>query len=381
MYVSKFEKIYLLLLIPVCLWLFGFNFFTTINRDNLKEIDVNSLPNLEKYITGRKFNYNRLAHHEVISFFTSIPYLFHFSIPFVASFLILFGYSQRMFAKCWTCKSIRLCVFLFIFGFLNITSIVIQFSFPTAPTWWYADQIELEELEKLQERENEIQTNSTFVNGADDLMQNSNINREETINVDKEIQAVVWNGEELYVYELMEREDYVFPNATYETKQSESRLRETDQFLGVHIFKYIYAQSSIVFGAFPSLHAAWPVLFSYEFYNQRNFYLFALYCSWIWFSALYLKHHFVVDIIFGTILSLFSIFIGNVIDRNLPHHNNENNEDELEKSYYNFHSNKSEINTCTRCNMENRKNKRQSEIHNIISMNYDNFNVNSKLSD
>ncbi len=79
-------------------------------------------------------------------------------------------------------------------------------------------------------------------------------------------------------------------------------LLRTDDLLGIHLFRGMYAKSSNVFAAFPSLHAAYPlVAFFYAFKNKLVKWSFLLLClsMGIWWSALYTQHHYLVDVLAG----------------------------------------------------------------------------------
>lgn len=74
-----------------------------------------------------------------------------------------------------------------------------------------------------------------------------------------------------------------------------------DELLGTQFFSGMYGRSADVFGAIPSLHVAYPLLtVFYAFWIGRlrtftvGFYL--LMC----FSAVYLNHHYVLDVIWGS---------------------------------------------------------------------------------
>ena len=81
-----------------------------------------------------------------------------------------------------------------------------------------------------------------------------------------------------------------------------------DLILGTHFFDQIYGRGIDVYGAYPSLHVTYPFLVSLVLFNLKapstlrllaiGFYF--LMC----FSAVYLQHHYVVDILLGTIFAL-----------------------------------------------------------------------------
>lgn len=85
-----------------------------------------------------------------------------------------------------------------------------------------------------------------------------------------------------------------------------------DQLLGTHFFSEFYGRSADVFGAIPSLHVAYPfltVLFAYRFGALRGFAVsfYALMC----FSAVYLNHHYVLDVIWGTAYAVLTFWAVN----------------------------------------------------------------------
>ena len=79
-------------------------------------------------------------------------------------------------------------------------------------------------------------------------------------------------------------------------------LGRFDDFFHTGIFKSIYAQSSNVFAAMPSLHASYPLIVLYFGIKNRvgpiNF-LFGTIMIGIWFSAVYTSHHYTLDVLAG----------------------------------------------------------------------------------
>jgi inositol phosphorylceramide synthase catalytic subunit len=78
-----------------------------------------------------------------------------------------------------------------------------------------------------------------------------------------------------------------------------------DQLLGTRFFTEMYGRSADVFGAIPSLHVAYPLLAVYyalRFGALRAFSIgfYLLMC----FSAVYLNHHYVVDVLWGSAYAL-----------------------------------------------------------------------------
>jgi hypothetical protein len=85
-----------------------------------------------------------------------------------------------------------------------------------------------------------------------------------------------------------------------------------DALVGIPIFHGWYGKSADVHGAIPSLHIAYPlqaVYYAFRFGALRRFtvFFYALMC----FSAVYLNHHYVLDIIWG---SAYAIAVAFTID-------------------------------------------------------------------
>ncbi|KAK9382492.1 uncharacterized protein V2V93DRAFT_365255 [Kockiozyma suomiensis] len=98
--------------------------------------------------------------------------------------------------------------------------------------------------------------------------------------------------------------------ATYDVKGSPGGLARVDQIIGLDLYTSSFTASPMVFGAFPSLHsgcAVIEVLFMSYLFPRLTPYLMG-YVLWIWWSTMYLTHHYFVDLIGGAILSL-SVFV------------------------------------------------------------------------
>jgi len=87
-------------------------------------------------------------------------------------------------------------------------------------------------------------------------------------------------------------------------------LARFDQYFDISIFKSIYAKGSNVFAAMPSLHSAYPiVVLYYAVKNKLGWVIgfFATVMAGIWFAAVYLSHHYVVDVLAGIICAIIGI--------------------------------------------------------------------------
>ncbi len=92
-----------------------------------------------------------------------------------------------------------------------------------------------------------------------------------------------------------------------------------DQYFEAGIFRNLYAKSSNVFAAMPSLHSAYPVIVLYYGIRRREHLvvnlLFALVMLGIWFAAVYTSHHYVLDVVAGILTAFTGIFLYNWITR------------------------------------------------------------------
>jgi inositol phosphorylceramide synthase catalytic subunit len=90
-------------------------------------------------------------------------------------------------------------------------------------------------------------------------------------------------------------------------------LLRVDELLGVGYFAGFYGRSSDVFGAMPSLHVAYPLLMVTEGWPKHRTLgrsLLVLFYLWMCFSAVYLDHHWVIDIVAGTLYAIVIAIAG-----------------------------------------------------------------------
>lgn len=98
---------------------------------------------------------------------------------------------------------------------------------------------------------------------------------------------------------------------------SAAGLVRVDAVLGTHIYQNAFKASPLVFGAFPSLHGAFSCccfLFVAR-YSRRGTFLLGFYVLWQWFSTMYLRHHWRIDLLGGLLYSafVFSIFYRSLV--------------------------------------------------------------------
>ena len=91
-------------------------------------------------------------------------------------------------------------------------------------------------------------------------------------------------------------------------------LANFDRLVGAPVFASIYAKSSNVFAAMPSLHSSYPVIVLYYGLKNRlgiiNL-VFAIVAAGIWFSAVYNSHHYVLDVMGGILCAAVGIALFN----------------------------------------------------------------------
>ncbi len=78
-----------------------------------------------------------------------------------------------------------------------------------------------------------------------------------------------------------------------------------DELFGINLFKEFYAKCPNAFGAIPSGHVAFPLLCMYFAFKLKSLRVFcSLFFLLIAFSAVYLNHHYILDVLWGTAYGL-----------------------------------------------------------------------------
>ncbi len=79
-----------------------------------------------------------------------------------------------------------------------------------------------------------------------------------------------------------------------------------DELTGLNVFKSFYSRNANVFGAMPSLHCAYPTLVWLTTLRMgpRWYVPAAAFALLIMFSAVYLRHHYVLDVIAGVVFAV-----------------------------------------------------------------------------
>ena len=99
---------------------------------------------------------------------------------------------------------------------------------------------------------------------------------------------------------------YGLAPANYSIPGSPAGLAAVDRLFGIDLYTSTFTASPLVFGAFPSLHSANATLEALFMSNvfPRLTPLFILYVMWLWWSTMYLSHHYAVDLVGGSLRKL-----------------------------------------------------------------------------
>ncbi|MEY3242808.1 MAG: hypothetical protein RIR11_4247 [Bacteroidota bacterium] len=92
-----------------------------------------------------------------------------------------------------------------------------------------------------------------------------------------------------------------------DTGRSAAGLERFDQLIGKPFFHNMYQRNSNVFAAIPSLHSAYPLItlfYARQVPQRWPTVLFVFLSLGIWFSAVYLRHHYVIDVILGALTAV-----------------------------------------------------------------------------
>ncbi|TQB70653.1 Aureobasidin resistance protein Aur1 [Monascus purpureus] len=103
---------------------------------------------------------------------------------------------------------------------------------------------------------------------------------------------------------------YGLAPADYSMQGNPAGLARIDKLFGVDLYSSGFKQSPVVFGAFPSLHAADSTLaalfMSYVFPKLKP--LFVTYTLWMWWATMYFSHHYAVDLVCGGLLAAVAFY-------------------------------------------------------------------------
>ena len=89
-------------------------------------------------------------------------------------------------------------------------------------------------------------------------------------------------------------------------------LLRVDAMLGIGYFRAFYGRASDVFGALPSLHVAYPllmILVGWPLHKTLGRSLLVVFYVWMCFSATYLDHHWILDVVAGSAYALATAWL------------------------------------------------------------------------
>lgn len=106
-------------------------------------------------------------------------------------------------------------------------------------------------------------------------------------------------------------------NASYDMKGDPAVLARLDERFGMDMYHRMYERGGkVVFGAWPSLHAAWPYLMAR--FKPAVPWLRLCVMQWayvvlVWWAAIYLKHHYLVDLLGGVLYAELAYQFANAV--------------------------------------------------------------------
>jgi membrane-associated phospholipid phosphatase len=107
--------------------------------------------------------------------------------------------------------------------------------------------------------------------------------------------------------------EYGFGPGRMDVHSTAAAASRFDQLLGTHFFNDLYSRGVDVYGAYPSLHVAYPLLAAWAVFRTPELRcargpavgFFLLMCL----SAVYLQHHYVIDVLLGIVYAIATLAI------------------------------------------------------------------------
>lgn len=94
---------------------------------------------------------------------------------------------------------------------------------------------------------------------------------------------------------------------------SAAAAQRFDELLGTHLFDAEYGRGIDVFGAIPSLHVAYPLMaaiLAFKFVELKKLrWLAVAFSPLMCFSAIYLQHHYVIDVLIGLAYAVITVTV------------------------------------------------------------------------
>jgi hypothetical protein len=98
--------------------------------------------------------------------------------------------------------------------------------------------------------------------------------------------------------------------ADYSIPGEPAGLARIDKILGLNLYGASFGASPMVFGAFPSLHSgcATTQMLFLVYLRPRLWPLAFGYTLWLWWSTMYLTHHYMIDLVGGSIYAFLAFY-------------------------------------------------------------------------
>jgi membrane-associated phospholipid phosphatase len=104
-----------------------------------------------------------------------------------------------------------------------------------------------------------------------------------------------------------------FAPALIDAQPSAAAALRFDALLGTHVFNTMYARGIAVYGAIPSLHVAYPLMAAVLAFRIPALrwarWPAVLFSALVCFSAVYLQHHYVIDVLLGLSYALITLAV------------------------------------------------------------------------
>jgi len=98
--------------------------------------------------------------------------------------------------------------------------------------------------------------------------------------------------------------------ARLDVQPASAAAHRFDLLLGTHFFDAVYGRGIDVYGAYPSLHVTYPLLVAWLAFKYKKWRVPALAFYFLMvFSAVYLQHHYVTDVVMGTTYALICLVV------------------------------------------------------------------------
>jgi membrane-associated phospholipid phosphatase len=105
-----------------------------------------------------------------------------------------------------------------------------------------------------------------------------------------------------------------------DVRPSPAAAQRFDSLLGTHFFDNIYRHSIDIYGAIPSLHSAYPLIaavLAFQIAELRPArWAIAAFSALMCFSAIYLQHHYVIDVLMGVTYGACAVVIVRLLELN-----------------------------------------------------------------